>query len=78
MSYVLRGKVCLFFGIFIDIFIKILEMRFALVFNLLLISTANTFSQNYNIEAYQFHQSIVEAQQNVGKKYLNLMNALQI
>ena len=68
MSYILRGKVCLFFGIFIDIFIKILEMRFALVFNLLLISTANTFSQNYNLEAYQFHQSIVEAQQNVGKE----------
>ncbi len=43
-------------------------MRIALFFNILLISICNSFSQNYNVEAYQFHQSIVEAQQNVGKE----------
>ena len=28
----------------------------------------SSFAQNYNVEAYNFHQSIVEAQQNIGKE----------
>ena len=43
-------------------------MRSILIFNLFLISLGNAYSQNYNIEAYTFHQSIVEAQQNIGKE----------
>lgn len=33
-----------------------------------LLITNFSFAQNYNVEAYKFHQSIVEAQQNVGKE----------
>ncbi|MFN8259513.1 MAG: hypothetical protein U0X41_01105 [Chitinophagales bacterium] len=40
---------------------------FGFLFMLLFTSSAS-FAQNYNIEAYKFHRSIVEAQQNVGKE----------
>ncbi|MFN8295147.1 MAG: hypothetical protein U0T69_03080 [Chitinophagales bacterium] len=43
-------------------------MRYFFIINILLFSAASSFSQNYNIEAYTFHQSIVEAQQNIGKE----------
>ncbi len=43
-------------------------MRLILFFNFLLISVSGVFSQNYNLDAYNFHESIVEAQQNVGKE----------
>ncbi|MFN8237414.1 MAG: hypothetical protein U0T77_04525 [Chitinophagales bacterium] len=38
---------------------------------LFLLSTVTSYSQNYNIDAYTFHQSIVEAQQNIGTEVYN-------
>ena len=43
-------------------------MRLFFIFSLLASSITASFSQNYDAAAYQFHQSIVEAQQNVGKE----------
>ncbi|HQV77269.1 MAG TPA: hypothetical protein PLJ42_02765 [Chitinophagales bacterium] len=37
-----------------------------LFFTILLCNTS--FAQNYDVKAYQFHQSIVEAQENIGKE----------
>ncbi len=38
---------------------------------LMLFSIAGSYSQNYNIDAFTFHQSIVEAQQNIGTEVYN-------
>ena len=43
-------------------------MRFIGILSFIFISLQSSFGQNYNLEAYNFHQSIVEAQQNVGKE----------
>ncbi|HQG38449.1 MAG TPA: hypothetical protein PLK15_04910 [Chitinophagales bacterium] len=43
-------------------------MRFIVFISLLFISTTGIFAQNYNVNAYQFHQAIEEAQQNIGKE----------
>lgn len=42
-----------------------MKLPFALLF---LVVSSHSFAQNYNVEAYKFHQSIVEAQQNIGKE----------
>jgi len=43
-------------------------MRLTLIFTLFIFSTTASFSQNYDVAAYQFHQAISEAQQNIGKE----------
>lgn len=43
-------------------------MRITGLFCILLFSMSTGIAQNYNINAYNFHQSIVEAQQNIGKE----------
>lgn len=43
-------------------------MRLFLVFSIFFSSIYSTFSQTYDVAAYQFHQSISEAQQNIGKE----------
>lgn len=43
-------------------------MRLFLVFSIFFSSIYSTFSQTYDVAAYQFHQSIIEAQQNIGKE----------
>ncbi len=43
-------------------------MRVTAILSVLLFSFCNLSAQNYNIAAYNFHQSILEAQQNIGKE----------
>ena len=43
-------------------------MRFIVFISVIFVTTSHIFSQNYNVNAYQFHQAIEEAQQNIGKE----------
>lgn len=43
-------------------------MRLFLIFSFFISSICTSFSQTYDVVAYQFHQSISEAQQNIGKE----------
>lgn len=43
-------------------------MRLLFILSLFTISAKSMFVQNYDVAAYQFHQSIMEAQQNIGKE----------
>lgn len=43
-------------------------MRFFFIFTFIISSISYSFSQNYDVVAYQFHQSISEAQQNIGNE----------
>lgn len=43
-------------------------MRILTFICFLLVASSGSFAQNYNLEAYQFHQAIEEAQQNIGKE----------
>ena len=51
-------------------------MRLFLIFSFFISSICTSFSQTYDVVAYQFHQSISEAQQNIGKElFYNNENA---
>lgn len=43
-------------------------MRFISILSIAILSFSTSVAQNYNLEAYNFHRAIVEAQQNVGKE----------
>lgn len=41
---------------------------FLISISLIIFSFTKAYTQNYNVEAYKFHKSISEAQQNIGKE----------
>ena len=43
-------------------------MRLFLIFSLITTSISASFAQGYDVVAYQFHQAISEAQQNIGRE----------
>jgi len=43
-------------------------MRILNLLLFLLLATSGSYAQNYNLEAYQFHQAIEETQENIGKE----------
>lgn len=43
-------------------------MRLLIIFSLFITTISTSFAQGYDVAAYQFHQAISEAQQNIGKE----------